>query len=79
MTAANQTTLIAHLFKQGLREHEICQKARASPIFTRHAIARICCDRPSIESLHYQNRKKGIHKARIINNDPHWEEVDRFV
>ena len=80
MTALNLSNSIRHLYSQGLRDVEICERLRSSLIFTRHVIARICHSDPVAESLHYLNRhKKGrLVKARIINDDPHWEESNRY-
>lgn len=77
MTATNQATLIAHLFKRGFMAHEICEMAKTSPIFTRHTITRLC-QSPAVESRHYINRKREVHKITIVNDDPHREKVDRF-
>jgi hypothetical protein len=77
MTALNMASHIRHLYTQGLRDYEICGRIKTSPIFTRHTITRLC-QSPAVESRHYINRKRGVHKITIVNDDPHWEKVDRF-
>ena len=81
MTAYNTATQIRHLYTQGLRENEICQRIKSSPIFTQHTIAKLCASCPAAESKHFYNRRtKGrLIRACFVNDDPHWEEVDRFV
>jgi hypothetical protein len=80
MTAYNTARQIRHLYTQGLRENEICRRIRASQIFTRHTIARLIESNPAVESKHFINRRlKGrLLNARFVNDDPYWEEVDRF-
>jgi len=78
MTALNMASHIRHLYTQGLRDYEICERIKTSPIFTKHIISRLCMGNPYAESRHYANRKRGVHKITIVNDDPHWEKVDRF-
>jgi hypothetical protein len=80
MTALNMASHIRHLYTQGLRDYEICARIKTSPIFTKHTIAKIIASDPAAESKHYQNRRrKGrMVNARFANDDPYWEEVDRF-
>ena len=79
MTALNMASHIRHLYTQGLRDYEICERIKTSPIFTKHTISRLCMGNPYAESRHYANRRIRAHKVRIINNDPYFEEVNRFV
>jgi hypothetical protein len=80
MKISSQITHIKHLFTQGLRDYEICERLGTSSIFTRNAIANICYTDPAAESLHYKKRHlKGRKvRAQFINNDPYFEEVNRF-
>lgn len=81
MSVTNQRNWIKWLYTQGKRDYEIREATGISLIFIKHTIARIVATDPAAESKHYINRrKKGrLVNATIVNNDPHFEEVDRFV
>ena len=80
MKTSSTTTHIKHLFTQGLKDYEICERLRTSSIFTRNAIAATCSTDPAAESLHYKNRHIKGRKVRayFVNNDPTHELQDRF-
>lgn len=80
MTAYNQSTHIRHLFRQGLQVHEICARAHTSKIFTQNALARLWEIDPQSISRHFISRRvKGrMVRAALVNNDPYFEEHDRF-
>lgn len=80
MTAHNAATYIRHLYRQVMREHEICERIRTSQIFTQHVISKICREDAGSLSMHCMNRRrKGrVARAYIVNDDPYFERVNRF-
>lgn len=80
MTILNKVTEIRHLYIQGMRDHEICERLKTSTIFTRNVIARMAANEPAMESKHYINRRRkgALVRAQIINEDPLFEARDRF-
>jgi hypothetical protein len=75
---------IRHLYTQGLRDYEICERLKTSAIFTAHTISDAVATDTQVEIDHYRNRATRPRKsrpegnARIVNEDPHYELVDRF-
>jgi len=84
MTALNMASHIRHLYTQGLRDYEICERLKTCAIFTAHTIADAVKADTQVEIDHYRNRATRPRKsrpegnARIVNEDPHYELVDRF-
>ncbi len=84
MTALNMASHIRHLYTQGLRDYEICERLKTCAIFTVHTIADAVKADTQVEIDHYRNRATRPRKsrpegnARIVNEDPHYELVDRF-
>jgi len=78
MTALNMASHIRHLYTQGLRDYEICERIKTSPIFTKHIISRLCMGNPYAESSLIRLMNLLIKAVYLINNDPYFEEVNRF-
>ena len=84
MTALNMASHIRHLYTQGLRDYEICERLKTCAIFTAHTIADAVKADTQVEIDHYRNRatrprkSRPVGNARLINEDAHYELVDRF-
>lgn len=72
---------VRRLYEQGLKDYEISARLKTPLIQTKHAIELIILNVPSAESKHYINRKRKRQYANsyFVNDDPHYERVNRYV
>lgn len=84
MTNAELSVAVRSLYAQGYREHEICERLKTCAIFTAHTIADAVKADTQVEVEHYRNRatrprkSRPVGNARLVNDDAHYELVDRF-
>ena len=62
-------------YAHGATEIQICDRLRVSQIWVYHALCALRAEDPNLESRHLKGRKV---RAQFINNDPYFEEVNRF-
>jgi transcription elongation GreA/GreB family factor len=84
MTNAELAAAVRRLYTQGFRDYEIREQLKTCPIFTSHTIADAVAEDTQVEVEHYRNRatrprkSRPVGNARLVNDDAHYELVDRF-
>jgi transcription elongation GreA/GreB family factor len=84
MTNAELAAAVRRLYTQGFRDYEIREQLKTCAIFTAHTIADAVKADTQVEIDHYRNRatrprkSRPVGNARIVNEDPHYELVDRY-